>query len=368
MIMLQKKMIQFILIVLTIIMPHISFSEPVPGTISISPLISGYVFEGNEPFEGDHMLGLGLSYHFNKNLSVELMGHYGDFTLNYYDQVSETCKQDAMDSYLFHLDGAYQFNAFNLIYPYISAGAGFMDLDHTIDDETTFPFINYGAGFHYFITNQIALRFDVRQLITWNDTQSSHYNNLIYSSGITFNFGKQQAVKVQKIIPEPERYAPIIPEKEIVQQPEVKEPEKEETKVVDIDQLEIVTIEKEISVDLNITFDVNSSNIKPEHHMHIKKIADFMKKYTQTEAMIEGYTCDIGPPGYNLKLSQKRAENVRLYLIKQFNINPSRIKPKGFGEDNPIADNTTEEGRIKNRRVITVIKAITTIQKEQKRQ
>jgi len=84
--------------------------------------------------------------------------------------------------------------------------------------------------------------------------------------------------------------------------------------------------------------------------------------------MIEGYTCDIGPAAYNLKLSQQRAENVRLYMIKQFNIYPNRIKAKGFGENNPVADNSTEEGRIKNRRVITVIKAIATIQKEQKRQ
>jgi len=360
--------IQFLLVVF-LLNPYLSFSDTMPGSISITPLISGYVFEGNEPFEGDHMLGLGLSYHFNKHMSVELMGHYGDFTNNFYDKVSHTCKQKSMDSYVFHLNSTYQFNSFKTIFPYISAGAGLINLNHNTDDKTTYPLVNYGAGFHYLITQQITFRSEFRHLITWNNTQDSHYNNFIYSLGISFYFGKQQPGKIKKVIPEPVKHLPIVPKKEIVQQPEIKKPEKkEETKVVEIDQLEIATIEKEISIDLNITFDVNSCHIKPEHHVHIKKVADFMKKYTQTEAIIEGYTCDIGPLDINLKLSQQRADNVRLYLIKQFNIDPRRIKAKGYGERNPVADNTTEKGRIKNRRVITIIKAITTIQKKRKRQ
>ena len=55
----------------------------------------------------------------------------------------------------------------------------------------------------------------------------------------------------------------------------------------------------------------------------------------------------------NLKLSRQRADNIRTYLIVTYGIDPKRITAKGFGSKRPVADNRTEEGRRKNRRIET---------------
>jgi OOP family OmpA-OmpF porin len=71
--------------------------------------------------------------------------------------------------------------------------------------------------------------------------------------------------------------------------------------------------------------------------------------------VIEGHTDDRGSRRYNQELSQLRAESVRQLMIDEYGIAADRIVAKGFGEDNPIADNNTKEGRAKNRRVVAVI-------------
>ena len=64
---------------------------------------------------------------------------------------------------------------------------------------------------------------------------------------------------------------------------------------------------------------------------------------------ISGHTDDRGPHGYNVQLSQERAESVRRFLIER-GVEPSRLEAKGYGPDQPIDTNTTAEGRQKNRR------------------
>ena len=66
--------------------------------------------------------------------------------------------------------------------------------------------------------------------------------------------------------------------------------------------------------------------------------------------VVEGHTDSIGSDAYNMKLSQRRANTVRDYMVKK-GISPSRIKTEAFGETKPIASNKTAEGRAQNRRV-----------------
>jgi outer membrane protein OmpA-like peptidoglycan-associated protein len=66
---------------------------------------------------------------------------------------------------------------------------------------------------------------------------------------------------------------------------------------------------------------------------------------------IQGHTCDIGGRGYNLKLSQARAETVKNFLVQQ-GIAAERLEARGYGMDVPVASNDTEAGRAQNRRVV----------------
>ena len=82
-----------------------------------------------------------------------------------------------------------------------------------------------------------------------------------------------------------------------------------------------------------------------------------MKQYPMTDTVIEGHTDSVGTAAYNLSLSQRRAEAVRQVLIDQFKVDASRLTSVGYGEERPIADNRTAEGRQLNRRVVAVVSA-----------
>jgi OmpA-OmpF porin, OOP family len=113
-----------------------------------------------------------------------------------------------------------------------------------------------------------------------------------------------------------------------------------------------------VTIKLDVEFDTNMAVVKDKYRNEIKKVADFMKTYPNTTAVIEGHTDNVFTAEYNQKLSQARADSVRQYLISNFGIKASRLTAVGYGLTRPIASNNTEEGRQKNRRVQAVIKAM----------
>jgi len=114
-------------------------------------------------------------------------------------------------------------------------------------------------------------------------------------------------------------------------------------------------VPEKVSVTLNVQFDTGKASIKPNYHNDIKRIADFMSKYPSTSAVIEGHTDDVGKEVVNVKLSYRRADNIRAYLTEKFGIDRSRIWVIGYDYQKPIASNRTAEGRQKNRRAETYI-------------
>jgi OOP family OmpA-OmpF porin len=115
-----------------------------------------------------------------------------------------------------------------------------------------------------------------------------------------------------------------------------------------------------VTITLNVEFDTDKAVVKDKYRNEIKRVADFMKTYPKTYAVIEGHTDNVDTAEYNQKLSEARANSVRQYLINNFGIKESRLTAVGYGLTKPIASNNTEEGRQKNRRVQAVIKAIKT--------
>ncbi len=101
-----------------------------------------------------------------------------------------------------------------------------------------------------------------------------------------------------------------------------------------------------------LLFAPNSAQIKPSKFAILVTQLKADKNATVT---IDGYTDADASDEYNLKLSQKRANSVKAYLISK-GINSSRITINAYGEKNPIADNETPEGKAKNRRVVISVK------------
>jgi VWFA-related protein len=105
---------------------------------------------------------------------------------------------------------------------------------------------------------------------------------------------------------------------------------------------------------LDVTFDTNKDILKKESYKEIEKVNSMMKKNPEMIIELRGHTDSEGKKDKNLKLSQDRADAVRKVLIEK-GIDPSRIKAVGFGDSMPVADNSTKEGKSKNRRTEFIV-------------
>lgn len=99
-----------------------------------------------------------------------------------------------------------------------------------------------------------------------------------------------------------------------------------------------------------VTFDVGSSSLKPEFRATLDRVAESLKEYPNSLIDVYGHTDSTGSDAFNQNLSETRARTVANYLSMQ-GVAPARIRSQGYGETMPVADNSTDEGRRKNRRV-----------------
>lgn len=110
------------------------------------------------------------------------------------------------------------------------------------------------------------------------------------------------------------------------------------------------TLKKDGFIALQINFDTNKAVIKPESMPIVKQIADLLKNQPTLKISVEGHTDNQGNPGANKTLSLERAKAV-VAAVAAGGIKAERMAYAGWGQERPVADNRTEDGRAKNRRV-----------------
>jgi outer membrane protein OmpA-like peptidoglycan-associated protein len=117
----------------------------------------------------------------------------------------------------------------------------------------------------------------------------------------------------------------------------------------------LVTVtENKIELKQTVYFDFDKATIRAISFALLDDVAKAMSDNPKIKVEIQGHTDSVGDDAYNLKLSQRRAESVKAYLVKK-GVDENRMVPKGYGETMFIADNRTKEGRDQNRRVEFVI-------------
>ena len=104
----------------------------------------------------------------------------------------------------------------------------------------------------------------------------------------------------------------------------------------------------------DFVFDSGQASIRPEAQANFGKVMEFLDAYPDRKIRIEGHTDSSGSSALNLKLSQQRAEAVKALLVEN-GIPAGQIEAVGMGEDFPIADNNTEAGKARNRRVEIIV-------------
>ncbi len=104
----------------------------------------------------------------------------------------------------------------------------------------------------------------------------------------------------------------------------------------------------------DVLFDTDASRLKPEGVRAIDKLAAILGQYPARRALVEGYTDSTGSPRHNQLLSGRRADAVKLALIRA-GVAPSRVSAQAYGEAHPVASNDSAQGRGLNRRVEVVL-------------
>jgi large repetitive protein len=103
-----------------------------------------------------------------------------------------------------------------------------------------------------------------------------------------------------------------------------------------------------------VLFEINKSTLRSEHFITLNSIVDYLILHPERAVKISGHTDNTGRENHNLSLSKQRADVVAEYLVSN-GIDIKRVETSGLGSAKPIAGNTTDEGRKKNRRVELLI-------------
>ncbi|HZL98213.1 MAG TPA: OmpA family protein [Terriglobales bacterium] len=106
---------------------------------------------------------------------------------------------------------------------------------------------------------------------------------------------------------------------------------------------------------LRVNFDFDKSVVRKADDAELQRAIAFVKKYPGYSISVEGHTDSRGTDKYNQALSERRTAAVKKYLVENGAAHTDKIKPVGYGESRPIADNKTEKGRFQNRRVEILI-------------
>jgi outer membrane protein OmpA-like peptidoglycan-associated protein len=121
-----------------------------------------------------------------------------------------------------------------------------------------------------------------------------------------------------------------------------------------------------ITFDSGLLFNIDSDNLSDASKANLDELAGVLQKYSDTDILIEGHTDNTGSTEHNKALSMKRAAAVSNYLTAK-GVKGSRITENGYGEMQPVAENTSAEGRQQNRRVDVAIMANDKLKKSAER-
>ncbi len=216
---------------------------------------------------------------------------------------------------------------------------------------------NIGVGAKFFATDDLELFVEANRY----QGISKSFIDAGIKLGASYYFGSAPAVVAPTPAPEPAPApapAPVVgdADKDGVTDDKDQCADTPITDKVDTVGCSIFT-ESSVSINLNAQFDNDSAVVKSEYHADIEKLANFLKRFPNTDVEIGGHASNVGKPAYNLKLSQRRADAVADVLVSQFGIDRSRVKAVGYGVTKPKVAGKTKAAHAANRRIEGVVTA-----------
>jgi OmpA-OmpF porin, OOP family len=321
------------------------------GHYYLTPQVGGISVDNDRPLhDKDWLYGLGIGKHVSNALSFEL-------NLNRAQIDGVAGGNTTLSGISLDLLGV--MNRDGVVSPYISVGAGAVQSDRGPGLNANDAMAQAGVGLLLNLwesangANSFALRPDLKA--RWSEAGAEGtLRDYIGTIGFQYSFG---AARVSAPTPEP------TPPPTPTPPPPPPEPRDSDKDGV-IDQLDRcpdtpagVAVDaygctRQGSITLEgVGFEVNSTELTVSSRDVLDSLAADLKKYPRLKIELQGHTDSSGADQYNLALSQRRADAVRAYLLAQ-GVASTQLTSKGYGESQPIEDNTTAAGRTANRRVV----------------
>ncbi|MEJ1960519.1 MAG: OmpA family protein [Gammaproteobacteria bacterium] len=329
------------------------------GGIYITPMVGYLRADSDRPNNRDNVLGgFALGKHFSEAWSAEVL-------LNGTKLNGNGPATGNLSMYAGSLDVLRVFNRAGSFAPYIGVGAGAIENDLSPGVAGTDAMAQASLGAFWTVWegsngNSFALRPDLKA--RWDDAHSAgRLLDYIGQLGFQYTWGGTRKV-VASVAPPPAPVAAPPPPPPVAPPP----PGDADHDGVTDDRDQCPGTPAGVAVDANgcpqkgsitlegVMFEYNSANLQAGSLNVLDDVADGLKKHPRLKVELQGHTDSKGPDAYNLTLSQKRADAVRAYLLKD-GVPSTQITAKGYGEGQPIADNKTDEGRAKNRRVVMFV-------------
>jgi len=328
---------------------------------SIGPDFAGKPF--NDAADENANWGAHLRYHFTNKYSFELGYNLHDFD------------ESAINAKVYDLALLYQCGTYARFSPVIGLGLGAVELQNY--NPSSFKL---GArailGFEYSLSEYLSagIRAEYQRIGKMSSSNNSSLrtvNVLTPKFIITWYFGgandalQEVAAPVKEVVKD----VPVVEPEVVTKVEEVKkEPTDSDHDGVMDDEDKCPNTEANVVVNnygckkeekavvtLNVQFAAGKSIVDSQYDSQVEELAKFMIANPNTKVSIEGHTDNKGKENFNVKLSETRAKAVMEQLVSKYKIEGLRLTSKGFGSATPIADNNTEDGRQKNRRVIAII-------------
>jgi OmpA-OmpF porin, OOP family len=299
--------------------------------------------------------GAVLGKHFSPNWSLELnaLGSNHDF---------EVGNQD-VDLLPVSLDLLRVFNRGAPVAPYLSLGAGALSVDPQGpgSNEDFMAQAGFGLLWRVWENSSGSSTFSLRPEVKARWAESGREDPVDYLAGIGFVYahGAEKAPPPAPPPPppppEPAAAAPAPP-------PPPPPPSDTDGDGVTDDRDRCPGTPRGVAVDADgcprkgsitltgVNFETNSATLTADSSSALDAVAADLMKYPRLKIEVEGHTDSVGADGYNLKLSERRANSVREYLVGR-GVDAAQLTARGYGEARPEADNASAEGRAQNRRV-----------------
>lgn len=330
------------------------------------------IFDAKHSIGMDRKVGpnLSIGYQFDSPWAIEAMYQY--------TKPERSGSKEKMQVTYGHLDALYTLDMFEGSgwAPYLVSGLGRMSY-RTKGFNKWDTTLNTGIGVKYAFTPRFQFRMDGRYTLGTRHVDSGAALNMALVLVLGKHYSQESQSKKPIVAEEPveETVAEVVEEPAVEEQ----EPEVEAEEFVDSDGDGVpdhldecpdtkpgakvdekgcyVYLTETHEFNLSVTFAVGSADINENSKGDIEELAQFLNAYPNTNATIEGHSDNTGSAAFNKQLSQKRADSVKQSLIDEFGISAERLTAIGYGVEQPIADNSTAEGRAKNRRVVAKVEA-----------